>query len=161
MRAWGLAKTALIAATLLPAFVGCGDSSAPTLVPAGGIITYQSRPLAGAKVTFVPKEKGSVAMATSDAAGKFKLKTGTESGAAVGTCLVSVTMMETSEESGLSKSMSPNDMQKMQMEGKLEPLLTAREKSLIPKRYAVADTSGISFEVKKNDENQFTIDLKD
>lgn len=157
-----LEKSTWIVAILLLTVTGCNSSTDPALVPAGGVINYQGRPLPGAKVTFVPEKMGGLAMATTDSAGKFKLKTGVESGVAVGSCKVSVMMMEGSDEGGLPKSMTPEDMQKMQIEGKLQTMLADREKkSLIPKRYGNAESSGLTYEIKASGENQFTIDLSD
>jgi hypothetical protein len=60
----------------------------------------------------------------------------------------------------LSKPMTPEDMQAMQMAGTLQTAMDQQNKSLIPEKYGRADTSGLSFEVKKGEENNFAIDLK-
>lgn len=161
MRNDSLGISTVFAAGLLAGILGCSGSDDPKLIPAGGVVNYQGRPLPGAKVTFIPESKGGVAMATTDSQGKFTLKTGMDSGIAAGPCSVTVTMMEASSESGLSNKMTPEDMQMLAMQGKLEAELAKQEKSLIPKKYAKADSSGLNFEVKSGSENQFTINLED
>lgn len=151
---------ALIAA--LPFFFsvsGCGGSDGPELIPAGGVVKYQGKPLAGARVTFIPENEGSVAMSSTDSQGNFELRTGAESGVVAGVSKVTVTMMETGAETGLSKDMTPEDMQALAMAGKLDAMLKQQERSMIPKKYGRPDTSGLSYEVKKGEENQFTIEL--
>lgn len=100
-------------------------------------------------------------MATTNAEGQFELKTGTESGVVAGSCIATVMMMDSGSTGGLSKDMTPEDMQMMAMQGKLGKALAQQEKSLIPKRYTSADTSGLLYEVKKGEDNHFTIDLAD
>ncbi len=100
-------------------------------------------------------------MATTDAQGKFELRTGTEPGVVAGSCTATVSLMDAGAKSGLSPTMTPEDMQRLQMEGKLDTMLQQQEKSLIPGKYAKADTSPLSFEVKKGSDNQFTLDLTD
>ena len=146
-------------AAIIFASSGCGGSDGPELIPAGGVVHYQGKPLAGARVTFIPEGEGSVAMSTTDSQGKFELKTGTESGVAAGPSKVTVSMMETGVETGLSKDMTPEDMQALAIAGKLDAMLKKQEQSLIPKKYGRPDTSGLSYEVKKGGENQFTIEL--
>ena len=147
------------AVALVLAGSGCGGSDGPELIPAGGVVHYQGKPLAGARVTFIPDKEGSVAMSTTDSQGRFELKTGTESGVAAGPSKVTVSMMETGAETGLSKDMTPEDMQALAMSGKLDAMLKQQERSLIPKKYGRPETSGLSYEVKQGEENQFTIEL--
>jgi hypothetical protein len=139
---------------------GCGESG-PDLIPATGIVNYQGKPLSGAKVTFIPANKGSIAMATTDTDGSFELRTGTSPGVVEDSCAVTVTLVDTSIKSGLSKDMTPEDMQRLQMEGKLQGMLAKQQKSLIPSKYTKSDTSGLNYDVKKGAENKFTIELVD
>ena len=100
-------------------------------------------------------------MATTDTEGKFELRTGTEPGIVKGPCGATVSLMDAGAKSGLSPNMTPEDMQRLQMEGKLQAMMEQQQKSLIPEKYGRAETSGLNFEVKKGAENQFTIDLVD
>lgn len=75
-----IACLALIAIGML-GVVGCGSGSGHKTVPVSGKITLDGQPLAGANITFQPtaSEKagsaGPGSAATTDAAGKFVLKT--------------------------------------------------------------------------------------
>lgn len=154
-----VSAAALLAFQVLT-LAGCGESG-PKLVPAGGVVNYQGRPLAGAKVTFIPGEKGTIAMATTDTDGTFELRTGTSPGVVEDSCAVTVTMIDTSIKSGLPEKMTPEDMQRLQMEGKLKGMLAKQQKSLIPSKYGKADSSGLNFDIKSGEENKFTIELVD
>jgi len=146
-------------ALLVVAVGGCSGSDAPSVAPVTGIVTLKGAPMAEAQVTFVP-EKGPVAMGMTDLEGKFKLKTGSMEGAVVGSGNVSVTASAGGGDGGpLSKPMSPEDMQAMQIAGTLEPAMQEQNKSLIPEKYTRADSSGLSFEVKKGEENNWTVEL--
>lgn len=153
-------KGSLIATVVLVA-AGCGGGvEGPPLYPVTGTVTYQGSPLPGARVTFLPEGKGGVAMGTTNSEGKFTLKTGAEAGVAAGNCKATVIMLEDSGSSVLKKGMTPEDMQKLAMEGKLDAELKKQEKSLIPTRYSKANESGLAFEVKKGS-NDIPIELKD
>lgn len=160
MRNWNLVLRLFVAAAGSASIVGCGESG-PELIPAGGIVNYQGRPLPGARVMFIPESGGSIAMGTTDTEGKFELRTGTEPGIVKGPCAATVSLMDAGAKSGLSPTMTPEDMQRLQMEGKLQGMLEQQQKSLIPEKYGRAETSGLNFEVKKGAENQFTIELID
>jgi len=160
IRNWKRVVELVIAWCVSASIAGCG-ADGPELVPAAGVVNYQGRPLPGAKVTFIPDSGGSIAMATTDAEGKFELRTGTEPGIVTGPCTATVSLMDAGVKSGLSPTMTPEDMQRLQMEGKLQAMLEQQEKSLIPKKYNRAETSGLTFEVQKGEENQFTLDLVD
>ena len=158
MRSTPTLKLALFSIVSILA-VGCGSSDAPSLFPVTGTVTYQGGPVAGARVTFIPDGKGAIAMATTDTTGKFTMKTGTLPGVVAGTCKVTVALND-SAEGGLNKNMSPEDMQKLQMDGKLEDMLKKAEKgSLLPPEYGKVDSTPLSFEIKKSS-NDIPIELK-
>ncbi|RPI76759.1 MAG: carboxypeptidase regulatory-like domain-containing protein, partial [Planctomycetaceae bacterium] len=109
----------ILAVALCAIAAGCGGATeGPKLYPTTGVVMYNGSPLAGAKVTFLPDAQAGVAMGTTGADGKFTLTTGSEPGVAAGNSRVTVIMMEDSG-TGLKKDMTPEDMQKLQMEGKL------------------------------------------
>ncbi len=149
----------VLLAVMSAAAVGCGGTSGPELVPAQGTVKFQGGPMAGAQVSFVP-EKGPVAFATTDTEGKFVLKTGTLPGVAIGPSRASVSMKDSGGGGPLDKPMTPEDMQKMAMEGTLDAAMAKQNKSLIPEKYGNIETSGLSFEVKKGEPNEFAIELQ-
>jgi hypothetical protein len=148
----------LALAICLSAFAGCGGSDEPKLYTVTGQVMFQGGPLPGAQVTFVP-DKGPVALGTTDNDGKFTLRTGVSEGCVEGTCRVAV-VLASAGSNDLAATMSPEDMQRMAMEGKLNDALKKSQKSLIPEKFNRADSSGLQFTVEKSGENNFTIDLK-
>jgi hypothetical protein len=154
-----------ISAMLLLALgvLGCGSgSTGPALYPVVGTVTYQGKPLAGARITFIPEKEGAIAIASTDSSGKFTMKSGTDAGVAAGSCKVTVSLMDSGAGGGgLAVDMKPEDMQKLAMEGKLQAALQAQEKgSLLPAKYGKSDSTPLTLEVKKGD-NNFTIELTD
>jgi hypothetical protein len=142
---------------------GCGGGNAgPTLYPVVGTVTYQGKPLAGARLTFIPEKEGAIAIAVSDSSGKFVMKSGSDPGVASGSCKVTVSMLDSSNAGGgLAPDMKPEDMQKLAMEGKLQSALQAQEKGgLLPAKYGKSDSTPLTLEVKKGD-NNFVIELTD
>jgi hypothetical protein len=146
------------------AVIGCGGSDgAVKLVKAGGVVTFQGKPLGGATVTFIPAN-GPIAMGTSDKDGKFALFTGTSSGVVVGKCAVSVAMYATSDDEtddlkGLSES--ERDEKLTQMMGKNVGKFGADKKaSILPAKFADSKTSGLEFTVADSpDKNDFDLKL--
>lgn len=154
---------------------GCSsDAGGPKIVAADGVVTYKGSPLAGATVTFVP-EKGPLAMGVTDLEGKFKLSTGALVGVAVGSAKVSVTAYPAGQSSSSPASslgappQNPQEaaeywkkvgemQQSMAQKKTTEP---EQPRSLIPERYAKAETSGLSYTVNPSGENHFTVELKD
>lgn len=150
---------------------GCsGTDDGPTLVEAGGSVTYKGGPLAGATVTFVP-EDGPVAIGVTDLEGKFTLSSGAIPGIVAGPCKVSVTALqgggggnEVADPNVNVKPKNPEEMKQRQqkmvdMMKKGAPSDDA--KSLIPEKYGIAESSGLTFTVKEGDPNQFKIELTD
>lgn len=146
------------------AVIGCGGGGSDVkLVKAGGIVTFQGKPLGGATVTFVPVS-GPIAMGTADKDGKFSLFTGTSSGVVVGKCAVSVAMYATAEDEnddlkGLSESERNEKL--TQMMGKNVGEFGAEKKpSILPSKFADSQTSGLEFTVTDSPEkNVFELKL--
>jgi hypothetical protein len=134
----------LLAAGVVAAVCGCGSDKLP-VAPAKGKVTYNGKELEFGSVIFQP-EKGPPARGQIQSDGTFVLGTyGTNDGAIIGKCKIRVTCTENQrpgytppqgEEAGVGKS-------------------------LIPKKYTRAQTSGLTEEVKAGGPNDFTIELKD
>lgn len=143
---------ALLAVVGVAGCTGGGGGSAK-LVPVKGKVTYKGAPVAGATVTFIPSGTGQPATGQTDASGSYSLTTGTQPGAAVGQYKVTVTKYAASG----STQLTPEDMAKMQKEGK-----TLEAKSEIPGKYAAPQTSGLQATVGQDaSKNVFDFELTD
>jgi hypothetical protein len=139
--------TRFIPGILLGAFtlVGCGDSG-PTLVDAGGTVTYQGAPLPEATVVFVPEAGGLPASGRTDDQGRFTLTTKGMPGVAVSSCKVAITAVRIKE---------PVSLQMTDEE------ITANTEHLIPKTYNNFRTSGLTAAVTEDaSQNQFHFELQ-
>ncbi len=88
-------RVTAVGLVLLMIFVaGCGRQG-PVLLPVSGVVTLDGQPVAEAGVIFTPAEGGPAASGTTDAQGRFQLRTVNESGAVAGEHLVTVTKQET------------------------------------------------------------------
>lgn len=126
---------------------GCGGGgNGPVTVPAKGVVTYKGKPVPKLSVAFLP-DKGMVAEGTTDANGRFTLTTKKPGdGAMVGSYKVGISFV-------------PDKVPDM-------PGFPGTEKgeaeSPIPKKYADANTSGLTSVVDKNaSKNDFKFDLTD
>lgn len=73
------------------ALAGCGGSDRPELATASGIVTLDGEPVEGASVTFVPLTGGRPGTGITDGAGRYTIKTYSDSpGAIVGDHRVAV-----------------------------------------------------------------------
>jgi hypothetical protein len=136
--------------------VGCGPP--PTkLVPASGTVTYNGEPVEGATVTFLVEGNAVVADGKTGADGKFSLSTGGQPGAPAGKATVGVSKQE-----GGGAETGPMTKEEM-MKLTENPAMTTDEapKDLLPTKYASPGTSGLSFEIKADGGNEFSIELKD
>lgn len=145
----GLALFAMLA------IAGCsgGGAGGASLYPVKGKITYKGAPVAGATVTFIPSGQGQPASGQTDAGGVYSLNTGTRPGAGAGQYKVTVTKYS----STATGQLTPEDMAKMQKEGK-----TPEAKSEIPGKYAAPQTSGLQATVTQDaSKNVFDFELTD
>lgn len=135
-----------------------GCSSADTGKSLGGTVTgtvsYNGNPVEGAMVTFRPAgEGGQGAFARTDQEGKYELSSSAvgTSGVNPGDYVVTVTKKEVGESTVASED-DPN----------YDPYATgpAEAKSVLPKKYANAKTSGLEFTVKQG-ANDLPIELTD
>ena len=149
----------VLTASLVLGICSCGSDL--NLAPVEGTVTFHGKPLANATVTFIPKGEGSLGVGITNEEGSFSISTGGQAGVTPGMCAVTVSKMESSGggQSALEK-LSEADRQKMMMSGKMQGVMAGTPKSAIPAQYGNAMTSGLSFEVKKDGENNFPIMLQ-
>jgi len=145
---------------LLAAFVGCpnGDTGLAT-VPVTGTVTLDGSPVDGARVAFSPKSAdGKAAAGVTDASGRFELTTvEAGDGAMPGSYAVTITKVsgaladQAGDKRARGETLTPEEMEAMMKvaEG------GAEQKSAIPEKYAVADTSGFTAEVKSGGASDF------
>jgi hypothetical protein len=118
---------------------GCSGPDRPQLVPVSGMVTLDGQPVEGATVTFTPTG-GRMAIAVTDAAGKFQLTTyDTNDGALIGEHRVTVAKIQTTgvtvDASGLSGTVDPAQIKQVHA---------------LPQAYSVAETSGLVQKVEWN-----------
>ena len=128
---------------------GCGESR-PDTVPVSGVVKLNGKPLPNASVNFHPEE-GRAANGVTDQDGKFTLTTfETNDGAIVGNHTATVSIVSTEE---VPEEIPEN--YDYTTAGQSE-----ENKTEIPDTYASANTSPLKFEVKSDEENNFTLELK-
>ncbi|QDT97785.1 carboxypeptidase regulatory-like domain-containing protein [Gimesia aquarii] len=140
-------NTLLLLSTCL-ILAGCsgGPTDTPPLARVKGTVTLDGKPLTSGTVQFTPnKDRGTtgrMALGGIQPDGTFELMTiKAGDGAQIGHHLVAIECYESTE----FDPKNPTNP---------EP------KSLIPKRYTDSNKSGLTAEVKANEENSFTFDLK-
>lgn len=115
--------------------LGCGSPGTAPTVPARGTLLYNGQPAQAARVIFTPKN-GRPALGNTDDQGRFVLTTfENEDGAVPGEHTVTVSDLERNWNQDPSKSRFP-----------------------IP--YERPDTTPLVVEIKPEDENSFTFDMK-
>lgn len=171
IRSNGLCLLILVALT---AFIGCPAGSGVSTAPVSGLVTLDGQPVDGATISFVPKSEGGVAAAAvTDASGRFTLVTTSGEGAVPGSYAVTISKASAGEAQAsvdprsMGGNLSAEDMKAMAEKAREQ---TGRKSSgggsnasagsTLPKKYAVADTSGLAAEVKAGDKNEFTFEMK-
>lgn len=115
--------------------IGCGQSG-PKLVPVSGVVTLDGQPLSDAGILFQPIGGGPPASGTTDASGRFTLRTQNRPGAVLGEHRVSITKFEST---GTGMGVAGN-----------EPV---RMRWLLPEKYTRPETSGITVKVTGHQED--------
>lgn len=112
----------------------------PALVPASGTVLYQSKPVEGATVLFIPVDHGYAATGRTDANGKFQLRTyEPDDGAAPGKFTVTVKKFEILFPPGGGEI----------------------ERQLLPEKYGTGTKSRLSATVSADESNEFRFELTD
>jgi hypothetical protein len=139
-----------VAVLALTCISGCRDGvprSTHEVTPAGGVVTYQGQPAAGASVAFEPiGEATPGAYGHTDARGRFRLQTfGRDDGAIPGEYAVTIRKIEASP---LPPDYDPDN-----------PPPVEPAKDLLPEMYGNPATSGLSATVTAQGPNVFTFAL--
>lgn len=121
-----------------------------------GTVTYQGKPLAGAVVSFIPEKAGDrSAGGTTDESGRYQLTTFESSdGAIVGKYRVTVTKREAAADVKVPEGLAGAAAEEMQERA------NAVGKPLIPQKFFVPESSGLTAEVKSGS-NTFDFTLSE
>ncbi|HWB10072.1 MAG TPA: carboxypeptidase-like regulatory domain-containing protein [Pirellulales bacterium] len=172
-----------IALGLFVPILGCKGGEKPATVPVTGTVTYKGAALAGAAVSFIPKQDGQRgASGTTDEQGHFKLQTylggdTTVGGAVPGDYAVTVSKREnlteqlrasmgagTNADGGKILEASQQGGPPQGRGGPPPGMMRGggiRGKSLIPENYESADKSGLTATVKPSENEPVKIELVD
>ncbi|HID77048.1 MAG TPA: carboxypeptidase regulatory-like domain-containing protein [Planctomycetaceae bacterium] len=164
-----IVRKVCVLAVALCVLVGCAEEG-PQVVPVTGVVTYQGKPVEGARVMFHPLEGGARSShGTTDAEGRFELSTfGMNDGALVGRHVVTISKVDLPEEG------TAVDVEALQKGGYAAGGMPGYEKMMgpgaggrgtqpkseLPPKYADRKASGIEVEVTVDGENEFTFNLK-
>lgn len=147
---------------------GCSSKGLKGLVPAEGILLYDDQPLAGAIVTFSPKETTPTDRAVSvstDAEGRFVLKTLGQQGVLPNEYLISVVKNALSNEPTAREQLrqAKEAAHQAKEAGKRSPPKPRVKKieSLIPSRYNKTATSGLSWTIGPEGARDIRIELRE
>jgi hypothetical protein len=142
---------ALFAAALLVAGCsgGSGNSKLPPLVKVTGTVQYQGQPIEGADVTFNNAVAGYTAIGKTDASGKFVLATDGQEGVVAGKQIVAIRRVEVTDNTPPGVDLSA---------GGVAAPPTIRW--IVPEKYSIPTTSGLSAEVKAGGPHEIPFDLK-
>jgi hypothetical protein len=132
---------------------GCGQDG-PRLAEAGGVVTYQGKPVDAATVLFVPAT-GLPATAKTDAEGRFDFTTQGRAGATIGSGEISITAIR-------QRELTAQEEELVYVGGpKADAFLESIRSSAIPEKYGHPRTSGLTATVSEDPEqNHFTFDLQ-
>jgi len=137
-----LLSRSLLCLSLAIVTSGCGrrGDEKPTAVVRGKV-TYQGKPLPLGMVTFTPDNMGPTASGTINSDGTYSLSTYTkDDGATIGTHKVAVIAKE--EQTNFEANAVPTDGRR-----------------LIPDKYFLEVTSGLTADVKAGEENEINFEL--
>ncbi|GAB6187363.1 carboxypeptidase regulatory-like domain-containing protein [Thermopirellula anaerolimosa] len=154
----------------LMATAGCpgGGGAKLNTVKVTGTVTLDGTPLPGATVTFSPKSEGArAAFGTTDENGRFTLTTlNPGDGAIPGSYAVAVSKPVASASSSPSQdprafsgSISPEEAARIKAQAQGGGAAAAAAANVVPAKYASADTSGLTAEVKAGGDNNFPFEL--
>jgi hypothetical protein len=136
---------------------GCSPSGI-SVVPVSGKITFEGKPLEGARITFFPAEPdGRQAGGLTEEDGTFMLMT---QGAAKSGCLPGNYRVTITKEIYVDARGNPIQIDSGNYTGESQAMNQCPEsKSMIPEKYGKADTSGLTVNVEKKGKNTFAFEL--
>lgn len=146
------------------ATLGCGGSDFPDPIPVSGTVSYQGKPVEGAKVTFLSRSGGRSASGTTDATGTYALTTfNTDDGAIPDEYTVTIAKFdaaETGESIDLDNGEMGADYAAMMDAAASGGAAINKEDSKLPAKYADAAESGLSRTVAEGQPNEFNFELE-
>ncbi len=154
--------------------IGCSGSGGdrPKTEKVSGTVTYKGKPVDGAVVKFISDDAAKpAAVGRTDASGKFTLMTfDSGDGAVVGTFKVAITKTKAPADNAIAvTSDDPAAMYEAAEKAGIDPFAegagTSPESmetgSLLPEKYANAESSGLIANVTAGGKNDFTFALED
>lgn len=126
-----------------------------------GKITMHGGPLAGAMVSFAPKEGQPVAVGTTNDTGVFSLTTYSDGdGAAVGTYGVVVMKVKSAQQSPVEEGHG-TDVSKDYTKGAGHSAQAAKDTgNMLPEKYADSQNTPLTAKVEPNSNNNFSFEIK-
>lgn len=155
---------------------GCGGSDRPSLAPASGVVTLNGEPVEGASLTFIPVAGGRPGSATTDAQGRYTIKTYEDTpGAIIGEHRVAVIKISgpgayvmqgdaPAEAAAPENAAAANDGSDSLSEIAVIDSATTKEPEIIydvPQRYMNADDSGLLINVPPEGSSELNLPLID
>ena len=157
---------AMIRCSLL-ALAGCGGGGGlEGVVDAGGTVTLDGQPVAGATVSFAPEGTGRHATALTGVNGKFELTTvHPGDGAIPGRYKITVSKITQPVDNSLPATQEEGMRrikEQLQKGGEAAVLKQAKEKpkNELPTKYSAAETSGLAAEIQSGRGNDIPLELK-
>lgn len=136
----------LLVLTSLTQCVGCGGEER---IKVNGTVTLAGQPVPKAVVMFMSDAGGRPVVANTDEEGQYELTLmGSGDGAVAGSYRVTVVALEEEGELSARPPVDEKNAMLAEIRGK-----TREPRWRTPKRYASPGTSGLSFDVKANEEN--------
>jgi carboxypeptidase family protein len=147
-----LTKLILLTTVAVGSAVGCSRGGLSGTLPVSGTVTYNGRAVPQATVTFVGEGDARTAVAVTDTAGRYQLKTLDSIGAMPGKYTVLVSRTESAADNDRPISMD----EAAQNRGK-----AAEPKQLVPLKYSNPTKTPLTCEVKPGQTNHFDLPLSD